>query len=89
MSARTTTVDSPFSMLSVGDRVPNNILKEDLENTTCLLIYEARNTLHTTTSGQASNGRLGDTYCLRNNVSGRNSGWNNEIVIKHTLNIVT
>jgi hypothetical protein len=31
---------SPFSMLSVGDRVPDNILEEDLEHTSGLFVYK-------------------------------------------------
>ena len=36
-------------------------LKEYLEDTTGLLIDEATNTLHTTTTGEAADSRLGDT----------------------------
>ena len=49
-------------MLSVSDRVANNVLEEDLEDTTCLLIDETRDTLHSTTTSKAANSRLGDTY---------------------------
>jgi hypothetical protein len=38
-----------------------HILKEDLENTTGFLVDETRDTLHTTTTCETTNGRLGDT----------------------------
>lgn len=49
-------------MLSVGNRVPNNVLEEDLENTTSLLVDETRDTLDTTTTGKTTNSGFGDTY---------------------------
>ena len=48
------------SMLGVGDRVTDNVLKEDLEDTTGLLVDEARDTLDTTTACQTADGGLGD-----------------------------
>ena len=36
------------------------IFKEDLENTTSLLVDETRDTLDTTTAGKTTNSRLGD-----------------------------
>jgi hypothetical protein len=54
----------PLSMLGVGDGVTDNILEEDFENTTSLFIYETRDTFDTTTAGEASDGRFGDTYRL-------------------------
>jgi hypothetical protein len=47
-------------MLGVGDSIPDDILKEDLEDTPGLLIDEARDTLDTTTASQTPDGRLGD-----------------------------
>ena len=47
-------------MLSVGDRVPDDVLKEDLEDTTRLFVDETRDTLDTTTTGETTNGGLGD-----------------------------
>jgi hypothetical protein len=45
----------------VGDRVANDILKEDLENTTGLLVDQTGDTLDTATTGETANGGLGDT----------------------------
>ena len=46
------------SMLGVGDRVMDDILKEDLEHTTSLLVYKTRDTFDTTTTSQtADNGQ--------------------------------
>ncbi|KAF8922001.1 hypothetical protein CPB85DRAFT_1265441, partial [Mucidula mucida] len=47
-------------MLSVGDRVANNILQEDLEDTTSLFVDKARDTLYTTTTGETPNSGFGD-----------------------------
>ncbi len=33
-------MDVPLSMLSVCDRVPNDVLQEDLQDATSLLVYE-------------------------------------------------
>ena len=49
------------SMLRVGDSVANDILKEDLEDATCLLVDETADTLHTTTPCKTANCRLGDS----------------------------
>ena len=38
-----------------------NVLKEDLEDTTGLLVDEAGDTLDTATAGKTTNGGLGDT----------------------------
>jgi len=50
----------PFSVFSVGYRVPDDVLKEDLKDTTSLLINEARDTLHTTSPCETTNRRLGN-----------------------------
>ena len=50
----------PLGMLGVGDGIPDDILKEDLEDTTGLLIDEARDTLDSTTARQTADGGLGD-----------------------------
>jgi hypothetical protein len=42
-------------MLRVRDRVTNDVLKENFENTTGLLIDKTRNTFHTTTTGETAN----------------------------------
>ncbi|KAL4543141.1 hypothetical protein Ndes2526B_g03811 [Nannochloris sp. 'desiccata'] len=47
-------------MLSVGDGITDNVLKEDLEDTTGLLVDQARDTLDTTTASQTANSGLGD-----------------------------
>ena len=48
------------SVLGVGDGITNNILKEDLENTTGLLVDETRDALDAATTGQTADGGLGD-----------------------------
>lgn len=50
-----------LGMLSVGDGITDDILKEDLQNTTGLLVDETRDTLDSTTAGQTANGWLGNT----------------------------
>ena len=48
-------VDSiPLGVFSVGDRVTDDVLEEDLENTTGLLVDETRDTLHTTTTSETA-----------------------------------
>ena len=47
-------------MLSVGDGIPDDVLKENLEDTTGLLVDEARDTLDSTTASQTPDGGLGD-----------------------------
>ena len=49
-----------LGVLSVGDGVTDDVLKEDLENTAGLLVDEARDTLDTTTASETANGGLGD-----------------------------
>ena len=46
--------DLPLGVLSVCDGVPDDVLEEDLEDTTSLLIDEARDTLHTATAGETT-----------------------------------
>eukprot|EP00953_Heterococcus_sp_UTEX-ZZ885_P007014 4275-Heterococcus_DN1.PRE.1 len=48
------------SVLSVGDRVADDVLKEDLEDTTGLLVDEATDTLDTSTPCQTPDGWLSD-----------------------------
>jgi hypothetical protein len=48
------------SMLSVGDRIMDDALKEDLEHTAALLVDEARELLDTTTTSETAYGGLGD-----------------------------
>jgi hypothetical protein len=47
-------------VLSVGNRVPDNVLKENLEHTTSLFVDESRDTLDTATTSETTNGGLGD-----------------------------
>ena len=51
----------PLGVFSVGDSIPDNILKENLENTTGLLIDQTRDTLDSSTTSQPSDCGLGDT----------------------------
>ena len=51
----------PLGVLGVGDSIPDDVLKEHLEDTTGLLVDEARDTLHTTTASEAADGWLGYT----------------------------
>ena len=48
--------DLPLGMLSVRDRVPDNVLKEDLEDTASLLVDKTRDTLDTATTSETTNG---------------------------------
>ena len=51
----------PLGVFGVGDGITDDVLKEDLEDTTGLLIDQARDTLDTSTSRQTADGGLGDT----------------------------
>merc|ERR1719180_162033 len=51
----------PLGMLGVGDRITDNILQEDLQDTPGLLIDETRDPLHSPPPSQSPNSRLGDT----------------------------
>ena len=48
-------------VLSVSHSISDDVLKENLEDTTGLLVDKTRDTLDTTSSCQSSDGRLGDT----------------------------
>eukprot|EP00579_Thalassiosira_antarctica_P026665 CAMPEP_0202028350 /NCGR_PEP_ID=MMETSP0905-20130828/63405_1 /ASSEMBLY_ACC=CAM_ASM_000554 /TAXON_ID=420261 /ORGANISM="Thalassiosira antarctica, Strain CCMP982" /LENGTH=139 /DNA_ID=CAMNT_0048592051 /DNA_START=61 /DNA_END=480 /DNA_ORIENTATION=- len=48
------------SMLGVGDRVTDDVLEEDLEHTTGLLVDETGDTLDTATTSETADGGLGD-----------------------------
>ena len=50
-----------LGVLGVGDGVADDVLQEDLEDTAGLLVDQAADTLDTTTSGETSDGWLGDT----------------------------
>ena len=47
-------------MLCVGDGVADDVLEEDLEDAAGLLIDETGDTLDTATTGEATDGGLGD-----------------------------
>ncbi len=47
-------------VLSVGDGVADDVLKEGLEHGAGLLVDEARDTLHTATASETADGGLGD-----------------------------
>ena len=51
----------PLGMLSVGDSITDDVLKENLKDTSGLLIDQARDTLDTTSASKTADGRLGDT----------------------------
>jgi hypothetical protein len=50
----------PLCVFGVCDSVTDDRLKERLENTTGLLVNHCRDTLDTTTTGETSDGGLGD-----------------------------
>ena len=47
-------------MLSVGDRVADNALEEELEHATRLVVDQTRDTLHTATARETADRRLSD-----------------------------
>ena len=51
----------PLGVFGVGDGITDDVLKEDLEDTSGLLVDQARDTLDTSTSRQTANSGLGDT----------------------------
>ena len=51
----------PLGMLCVGDSVTDDVLKEHFEYTTGLFVDQSRDTFDTSSPGQTSDGRLGDT----------------------------
>ena len=48
------------SVLSVGHGIADHVLEEHLQDTSGLLVDEARNALHATSAGQSADSRLGD-----------------------------
>ena len=71
-------------MLSVCDGVTNDVLQKDLQNTTGLLVDEARDTLDTTTTSKTTNGLAGRTMsCLMHIPEQRTYG------LGDTLDVVT
>ena len=51
----------PLGVFGVGDSIPDDVLKEDLEDSTGLLIDETRDTLDSSTASQTPDGGLGDS----------------------------
>ena len=51
----------PLGMLGVGDGITDDVLEEYLQYATGLLVDEARDTFDTTSAGETTDGRLGDT----------------------------
>ena len=49
-----------LGVLGVGDSITDDVFQEGLENTASLLVDEARDTLDSSTTGQTTDGRLGD-----------------------------
>ena len=49
---------SPLRMLGVSDGVTNDILEEDLQDATGLLVDKTGNTLYTSATSEATNGGL-------------------------------
>ena len=50
-----------LSVFSVGDRVSDDVLEEDLEDTTGFFVDETGDTLDTTTTSETTNSWLGNT----------------------------
>merc|ERR1719384_2416995 len=50
----------PLGVFGVGDGIPDDVLKEDLEDSTGLLVDESRDTLDSSTTRQPPDGGLGD-----------------------------
>ena len=51
----------PLCVFCVGDGIPDDVLEEHLEDTTGLLVDEARDTLDTTSSSKTTDSGLGDS----------------------------
>jgi hypothetical protein len=47
-----------LGVFSVGDSIANDVLKKDLENTSCLLVYQTGDTFNSSSTCQSTNGRL-------------------------------
>jgi predicted secreted protein len=50
-----------FGVLGVSDGIPDDVLKEDFQNSTRLFVDQSRNALDTSTAGKTSYGRLGNS----------------------------
>ena len=51
----------PLGVLGVGDGITDDVLKENLQDTSGLLVDQAGDTLDTTSASQTTNSGLGDT----------------------------
>ena len=51
----------PLGVLGVGDGITDDVLKENLEDTTGLFVDESGDTFHTTSSRQTTDSGLGDS----------------------------
>jgi hypothetical protein len=51
----------PLGVLGVGDSITDDIFQEDLEDSSGFFVDESGDTLHSTTTSQTADGRLGDT----------------------------
>lgn len=49
-----------LGVLGVCDGIADNTFEEGLQDGTCLFVNHSRDTLDTATTGETSNGRLGD-----------------------------
>ena len=51
----------PLGVFGVGDSITDDVLKENLEDTTGLFVDESRDTFDTTSASKTTDGGLGDT----------------------------
>ena len=51
----------PLGVFGVGDGISDDVLEEYLEDTSCLLIDESRDSLDSSSTCKTSDGRLGDS----------------------------
>lgn len=52
----------PLGVFSVSDGVSDDVVKETLKNVSDLLVNAERDSLDSSSSGESSDGRLGDTF---------------------------
>ena len=50
----------PLGVLAVGDRIADDVLQEDLEDSASLFVDETGDALHSSAAGQPTDGGLGD-----------------------------
>ena len=51
-----------FCMLNVGDRISNDILMEGFKRHSCFIIDQRTDSLNSTSAGEFSDGRFGDSH---------------------------